>query len=247
MKRSVAVMFAALMVASLASGCLGDDEEGLNSLGQWGDDKYVLLRDDPYPKLIIEVDYIQGRNIDSQAKNLLEQRIDQVTDKTDIRWVTDSFTYDNDDDKYSLEELLELTEKHRDHYKGGDTAVIHFLYLDGEFSNGNALGVAYTSSSIAIFKDRIEDAEFLFVSAQDIEKAVVVHEFGHLCGLINKDYESEHDHEDADHPHHSNNDESVMYWAIETVDIGTQLSGEPPNDFDSDDKDDLRGLKKGEL
>jgi len=38
-----------------------------------------------------------------------------------------------------------------------------------------------------------------------------------------------------------------MYWAIESQDIGNQISGEPPNEFDADDLDDLRLMKEGNL
>jgi len=74
-----------------------------------------------------------------------------------------------------------------------------------------------------------------------------VHEYGHLVALVNNGYESPHDHEDPDHPNHSNNDDSVMYWAIESQDIANQIDGEPPNNFDSDDLDDLRLMKEGKL
>ena len=63
----------------------------------------------------------------------------------------------------------------------------------------------------------------------------------------NHDDHDNHDHEDPDHPNHSNNDASVMYWAIESQDIANQIDGELPNNFDSDDLDDLRLMKEGKL
>ena len=87
----------------------------------------------------------------------------------------------------------------------------------------------------------------MIISSTVIERSVIVHEFGHLLGLINNGYQSPHNHEDSEHPHHSNNDESVKYWAIESQDIGNQIDGEPPNNFDSDDLDDLRLMKEGKL
>ena len=38
-----------------------------------------------------------------------------------------------------------------------------------------------------------------------------------------------------------------MYWAIESQDIGNQIDGTPPNNFDSDDLDDLRLMREGQL
>ena len=109
--------------------------------------------------------------------------------------------------------------------------------------------MAVDASTIAVFKDSIDDSvNFLGrPSADEIERAVTVHEAGHLLGLVNLVYQSPIPHEDPDHPGHSNNEDSVMYWAIESQDIGNQLDGEPPNNFDEYDLDDLSLLKQGKL
>ena len=74
-----------------------------------------------------------------------------------------------------------------------------------------------------------------------------MHEFGHLLGLVNLVYQSPVDHEDPDHPGHSNNEDSVMYWAVESSDISNIFSGQLPDEFDQDDLDDLAGLKSGTI
>ena len=143
---------------------------------------------------------------------------------------------------------MEIENNQRTQSKSGNKFVIHILYLNGEYEdNDQTLGLAYSGSSFALFKEKIEDSAFLLISSTDIEKSVIVHEFGHLLGLVNNGYQSPHNHEDSQHPHHSDNDESVMYWAIESQDIGNQIDGEPPNNFDSDDLDDLRLMKEGKL
>ena len=38
-----------------------------------------------------------------------------------------------------------------------------------------------------------------------------------------------------------------MYWAIESQDFYNQLDGEPPNNFDSYDLDDLNLMRQGKL
>ena len=110
-------------------------------------------------------------------------------------------------------------------------------------------GVAVDASTIAIFKDSVEAAENIIQrpSSEEIERAVSVHEAGHLLGLVNLVYESPIDHEDPDHPGHSNNDNSVMYWAIETNDVGNLITGNLPNTFDADDKSDLAGMADGTI
>ena len=237
----------AIILVLAAPGCLDNLQENLVSCENiTGQCRYEILKENNYSKLHIEINYVTGNEPDSDALNLLKQRIQEVTDKTSISVSQSSFG--STDNSYTLEEILEIENNERTRTKSGNTFVIHILYLNGEYEdNDQTLGLAYSGSSFALFKEKIEDSAFLLISSTDIEKSVIVHEFGHLLGLVNNGYQSPHNHEDSQHPHHSNNDESVMYWAIESQDIGNQIDGEPPNNFDSDDLDDLRLMKEGKL
>jgi hypothetical protein len=123
------------------------------------------------------------------------------------------------------------------------------MYPSGKHTNENVLGVAVDASTVMIFVDNIKESENLIQrpSWENIEASVTVHELGHLLGLVNLVYQSNVDHEDPDHPGHSSNDQSVMYWAIETSDISNILFGTLPNEFDSDDLSDLSNLKNSQI
>ena len=241
--------FSAVLIMSLlvVSGCLDSLKEQIVSCDNiTGQCRYEILQDTNYSKLHIEINYVTDNSPDTDAVDILKQRIKEVSDKTVI--TVSQSAFGSTDNSYSLEEIVNIEKTQRERFKSGDTFVIHILYLNGEYQdNDKTLGLAYTGSSFVLFKEKIEDASFLLISSTDIEKSVIVHEFGHLLGLINNGYQSPHDHEDSQHPNHSNNEESVMYWAIESQDIGNQISGEPPNEFDADDLDDLRLMKEGNL
>ena len=241
--------FSAVLIMSLlvVSGCLDSLKEQIVSCDNiTGQCRYEILQDTTYSKLHIEINYVTDNSPDSDAVDILKQRIQEVSDKTAI--TVSQSAFGSTDNSYSLEEIVNIEKNQRERFKGDDTFVIHILYLNGEYQdNDKTLGLAYTGSSFVLFKEKIEDASFLLISSTDIEKSVIVHEFGHLLGLINNGYQSPHDHEDPQHPNHSSNEESVMYWAIESQDIGNQISGEPPNEFDADDLDDLRLMKEGNL
>lgn len=99
-----------------------------------------------------------------------------------------------------------------------------------------------------MFKDRIRAADPPFpspITARDIENAVLVHEFGHILGLVDLVYESAIAYEDAAHPNHSSNQSCVMYWAIEAFGVGGLFGSAPPTDFGSEAADDLAKLKSG--
>lgn len=132
---------------------------------------------------------------------------------------------------------------------GSETLHWYFLFPSGEHEDSSVLGVAVDASTVAIFKDSVDEAQGLFgrPSSEEVERAVTVHEAGHLLGLVNLVYTSPIDHEDPDHPHHSKNEDSVMYWAIETNDVGNFITGNIPDEFDDDDKSDLEGMASGSL
>jgi len=244
------LVIATIMVLAV-SGCLEDLKEDLVSCENLtGACRYEILRSDDYSRLHIEINYVTEYSPDSDAVDLLKQRIQETTDKTSVSVSQNAFG--STDSSYSLEEIIAIEKEQRERYKSGNTFIIHILYLNGEYEdNDQTLGLAYKGSSFVIFKEAVEDAVpfggFSRISAEDIEKSVIVHEYGHLVALVNNGYESPHDHEDPDHPNHSNNDESVMYWAIESQDIANQIDGEPPNNFDSNDLDDLKLMKEGKL
>jgi hypothetical protein len=79
----------------------------------------------------------------------------------------------------------------------------------------------------------------------EVEQSVFVHELGHVLGLVNLGTPMVTPHEDT-HPDrrgHSNNQGSVMYWAVETSAIGNILGQNPPDDFDNNDRADLRARR----
>ena len=239
------VILAAVLV--LMPGCLENLKEELVSCENvTGECRYEILRSTDYSRLHIEINYVTEHAPDSEAVDLLKQRIQETTDKTSVSVSQNGFG--STDSSYSLEEILAIEKEQRERHKSGNTFIIHILYLNGEYEdNDQTLGLAYTGSSFVLFKEQIEETQFGFISAEEVERSVIVHEYGHLLGLINNGYESPHDHEDPNHPHHSSNEESVMYWSIETLDIFKQLEGSPPDNFDSDDLDDLRLMKEGKL
>jgi hypothetical protein len=70
---------------------------------------------------------------------------------------------------------------------------------------------------------------------------VVTHEVGHLLGLV--DLVLHTGRQDPEHPGHSRNQQSVMFWAVESSLITDVLTGGPPTNFDDDDRADLAAIR----
>lgn len=123
-------------------------------------------------------------------------------------------------------------------------AVLRLLYLHGDYQGDDSvLGVAVRSEVAAIFVDQVEAASGLVGDPDVVEDAVTVHEVGHLLGLV--DLYLSTGRADPDHPGHSSNPDSVMYWAVESSLIGQLLGSGPPNEFDDADRADLAVIRGG--
>lgn len=224
----------ALLAMTGLAGCIND----LPFVG--GPDlpgDYIV--DDEYAKWTIEVDYVQGHRPDGAAIDLLRNRMSELVQKDSITVVVDDVLQDGRD-TWNDSQIRALSEQQRDNDHGDGTVVTHVLYLDGAYSKGSVLGITYGDKElVAIFDETIGNAANLIFSSRQIEQAVLVHEFGHVIGLVNSGTAMASPHEDADHRGHSNNDQSVMYWAVETTDITRIFTGGLPTRFDAKDKADI--------
>ncbi len=147
---------------------------------------------------------------------------------------------------YTLAQVVEMTKNNRSCYTSATQICLYLLFLPGSFEGSNALGASFTSSSVAFFPDQFAKGANPLVSRDRLAQATITHELGHLFGLVSLSYQSARDHEDPDHPGHSRNPGSVMYWAVEDLSLSSVLSGGPPTSFDGDDEADLAQIKAGQ-
>lgn len=247
----------ALLLASLMllQGCLGGIREGIadalpEQRGIPGGLTLACLSSAQFTDMVIEIDHAPGYAPEATTVDLLIDRLEDVCDKpggirADITETEFASTGD-----WSADDVRAQALEHREAPPmDGTTLRWHVLFPSGGYVDDSVLGVAVNAADVAVFRDSIDDAENVLrrPSAEDIENSVTLHEVGHLLGLVNLVYTSPRDHEDADHPGHSSNEDSVMYWAVESSSLGAIFSGQLPNDFDDDDRADLTDLASGDL
>lgn len=231
---------------ALPSALAIDDDAGV------GSNTYLYLNR-RVPKLLIEILAVSGYRPAPSALDMLRTRLSSVVDKPGGIDVLPVRTISEQHDTWTVAQLRAAEEKTSRSASSASAMVLHVMYVNGGFDDGSggsgALGAAFSSSAFVIFKDRIADASTPLVPPDAIENADIVHETGHVLALVNIGYHSPRNHEDPDHPHHSSNPSSVMYYAIDNVGVVNLLGGHvrPPTDFDSDDRADLQDLKTGKL
>ncbi len=240
-------LLAILLITSSMSGCFGDALSDDEKRGPPGGLALACLQDDKFEKM--EIHFLYENGYDPVAKELVKTRIQNVCNKPGGITINSVETDFSIDSSWSDDDVRDARWKHGGDAMGSDTLHWYFLFPSGMYTDESVLGVAVDASTIAIFKDSVDEAEGLFgrPSNEEVERAVTVHEAGHLLGLVNLVYESPISHEDSGHPGHSNNEDSVMYWAIESNNVGNFISGSLPDEFDDDDKSDLEGMASGEL
>lgn len=123
-------------------------------------------------------------------------------------------------------------------------AVVRILFVHGSFDGDDGtLGAAVRGDVAAVFVDQVGRAAGVLGSIEAIERSVTTHELGHLLGLV--DLYLDTGRGDPQHPGHSPNRDSVMFWAVESDAIGQLLGADPPDSFDASDRADLEAIRSG--
>jgi hypothetical protein len=229
----------ALLLVPAFSGCLGD------VFGNGGVDPKDLVTKSK-EKWVIEVDYVSGHKPTQSAIDLMKTRMNEVVQKDSITVIIDD-VIPSQKANLALDDFEALKSQYKDYSDNDSTVVTYVLYLDSnsvdDTDDGRVLGLAYSHSTVVMFDETIENAASLRFSATDIERAVLVHEFGHILGLVNNGVPMVKNHEGVDEAgngnRHSTNSASVMTPAIETTTNLANILGGLPTTFDSNDKADL--------
>lgn len=202
------------------------------------------LRASPARSLVVEVDWMSGRKPAASSLEHLETVLRRELAKPDGVSVRLGDEMATSRTSWTVGGLVVAERQFRRERSSGSRATMWVAFVGGSFADGpSALGAAFTASAAVIFRDRIDDAASALLLASEIERSVLTHEAGHLLGLVNIGYVSSIDHEDRDHPKHSSNRGSVMFWAVEDLSVRNLLSGGPPDDFDTADRADLAMLR----
>lgn len=209
-----------------------DDRGSVGSMGP------ALLRPE-VSEAVIEIDATPGESMTDQARNALAARIDEHGNKDSVGLVQGSELPEQD--VYTTDQLRSLMETHRSAWSSLDRVAVYVMMLSGRHQDDGVVGVAFNASAYAIFPEQLSGG-LLGLSYAYFEEAVVVHELGHLYGLVNLTGHGAF-HEDPEHPGHSANDDSVMFWAVESTLVEDVFDGGPPRNFDADDEEEIDRIR----
>lgn len=211
-----------------------DDLGGLGALCR----DYLRAR-----RLVVEIDWEAGAEPAASARAHLIAALRQVTGAQVT--LAGGQEVAGSREVWSAQDLRATAAAHRSHYSTAEQPALYVLSVGGRFEDEGALGVAHRASELAMFPRRIGRLSRLLGGDEAVQRAVLVHEAGHLLCLVNIGYTSAFAREDPEHPKHSNDRASVMHWAIDTSAVGQLFNGPPPDSFTAQDLADLQALKGG--
>lgn len=202
----------------------------------------TLLRPQPASTLVFERAVHEGTDVAAATLNRNAGVLGDVSGKpVDVR---PPIALAGGAQSWTAEQLRATADRVAKTPQGNGKAVLRLLIVRGSFEGDRGvLGAAIRGDVIVLFRDSISAASSPIVSSRTIEDAVLLHEIGHVLGLV--DIALDTNREDPEHPGHSKSRESVMYWAVESDLIGQVLGSGPPNTFDAADLADLRALRGG--
>lgn len=148
----------------------------------------------------------------------------------------------HDQPSYSIEDLKEIESEYRQEYNKEDIIAASLIIVDGEYaSNNQVLGVAYKNTSMALFGKTIAEYSggLSQPTKEKLEATIMNHEMGHLLGLVNVGTSMVENHQDSENGSHCDNDECLMYFAVETTEIASFLVGNNIPTLDQNCKNDL--------
>lgn len=211
---------------------------GVNDQGPLGSAGQALLSP-ATPAVAVEVDRSPKARLEVDARRVVGEQLRKHGGKESI---VDGGDGDAPaQEVYRAEDLRSITAKARQtHSKAGQPS-IYILVLEGRYENDQVTGVAFSATAFAIFPGQISGG-LLGTDPDAFETAVLVHELGHLFGLVNLTGQGG-SHEDPKHPGHSSSDGSVMYWAVEDISISNVFRGGPPREFDAADRDEMSRIR----
>lgn len=193
----------------------------------------ALAKGEPYSRLIIEVDAVAGLEPEA-IEDHVESFLAGVVDKPDgIAFVRDqTIEGKGSEHLWTAEELEALMVETNTLELAPGEVKVHVVFIDGGYEKDTAelvtLGLSW-GSKIAMFGDTLEGSCARPVLqgrlCEFTEAAILLHEFGHVLGLVDNGAPLTSDHRDEEHGKHCTNPDCLMYWEYEGTKIVDALRG----------------------
>ena len=234
----IKIFFAAFVVLALA-GCrktlLVNSNVVINTEAfhnrSMGSSASELLADSIFKALVVEIQYVAAFKPDDATVNHLRTFLETYLNKPKGVQIVLNEIPAMTHKALSMDQVAAEEKKRRTRFVSHDTTALYVLFTDGVHPGNKILGMAYRNTSAVVYGKAIRKYSSMKgrLTHHELETAVLLHEIGHLLGLINKGSAPQSSHVDPDFPDHCNNRKCLMYHSVETRSLSsTLLTGHIP-------------------
>jgi hypothetical protein len=222
-----------LFILSLIFSCSKDDDKDTSTPNSQITTQ-DLLTSAKYDKLVVEVQYFPGFAPTSTAVNNLKTFLEARLNKPGGITITQTQIVSPGKSFYSANDIRGIEKANRTENASVNDKILtaYLLYVDADYSENSGsskvLGIAYAATSMAIFENTVKEFSGGVgePAVSTLESTVMLHEFGHILGLVNNGSAPQSNHQDTPHGKHCTNENCLMYYSAETSDVvGNLLTG----------------------
>lgn len=222
----------------LSFSCSKNDEslteDGINKAPNQrptGASSHDLLSSGNYKSLVIEITCVDNLTPNPQTVSNIQQFLNTRINKPNGITVVTKQIPAQTGTPFSNTEITQIEDSNRTQYNNNDVLKLNLLFLNGasesDTNTSKILGVAYRNTSCVIFQEAIIgfSNQLGEPNRVDLETTVILHEIGHLLGLVNLGSAMQTNHLDTAHDKHCTNQNCLMYWQIENSGVMQMMTG----------------------
>jgi hypothetical protein len=212
---------------------------------------HEILTSKNFPFLLVEIQAVKGYSPSQESLDQLRAFLEKHANRPSrVSIVVDppinAPAHAADADGYSLSDIEQIEARNRRHYTTKGKLALYALFLDWNFSGDlpkdRILGRADRSQSVAIFMNSLRMAiPGTAAHPSYAETTTLLHEFGHLMGIVSMD-ETQRAHADLAH-HSCTNAKCLMNHAAESSAQIAAFTADQVPVLDDDCENDLKALR----
>jgi hypothetical protein len=136
---------------------------------------------------------------------------------------------------FSIEDIKALGAEYRSLEPPAEAAGLYILMVDGTYEGDTAedyaMGFSFGGSGIAVFRDNVKRATDNAQNAASpfvigiTTSSLIIHEFGHILGLVNNGVEMVSAHQDEAYGNHCDDDKCIMHWEADRPRLAQTIGG----------------------